>query len=79
MVRSFSLSSKHKTVFEEEMSMLTFSTKNKDYTGGGYGGLMVAKAWLSSQICVSPPSMTDQISLSLYVLFLPITLHCISL
>ena len=44
MVRSFSLSSKHKTVFEEEMSMLTFSTKNRDYTGGGYGGLMVAKA-----------------------------------
>ena len=44
MVRSFSLSSKHKTVFEEEMSMLTFSTKNRDYTDGGYGGLMVAKA-----------------------------------
>ena len=33
-----------KTVFEKERSMLTFSKKNRDHIGGGYGGLMVTKA-----------------------------------
>ena len=33
-----------KTVFEMERSMLTFGEKHRDHTGGGYGGLMVAKA-----------------------------------
>ena len=36
--------------------------KNRDHTNGGYGDLMLAKAWLSFQIFLSPPSMTEWIS-----------------
>ena len=57
--------------------MLTFSTKNRDYIRGGYDGLMVVKAWLSSRICLS--TLNDKPNLSLYVLFLPVSLHYISL
>ena len=61
--RSFSLSNKKNSIWKgKEYADLRYK-KNKDHTSGGYGGLMLAKAWLSFEIFLSPPSMTEWISL----------------
>ena len=52
--------------------------KNRDHTDGGYGGLMLAKAWLSFQIFLSPPSMTVNLSLLFSFSVLPFCNVCLS-
>ena len=61
---SFSLSKNKKSIWKGKEYADLWYKKKKDHTGGGYGGLMLAKAWLSMRKWISLYCSLSRFSLS---------------